>query len=394
MYNNSTMKSAKKFLFAAFFALAGTPVFAEGPVISGTLESRVTMNAGKDGGFPVGLEEAANIRLKAGIGEAIDFYGAVNLIAATGTYLAAASAASAASASIPFYVGENFGAMLELERLYFAYKGQAVDLQLGLLRIPFGYDQVFGPADFLNPRNPLTPDARLRAVLGGTLDWYIDDEARLFAFGAGPQNPLSTGDGWRVGIGGERHWDWISLQGLYSYQTPVSGSPGYTPYGLHRTGLSVKADVEVGLNLELLYTYDYDVKTRLEGLSAAFGIDYSFSGFVLMLEYLYNGGASSTAVSALNPAGRQQEHYLYGLAQYLLDDFTTFGAGFLLALEDASASAFVTADWEPLQGLSLSLLALFPLDSEGFTGTGTPGELGPTASGAWANITTAAKLKF
>ena len=158
------MKWYNKLFAAGLFALASGSLAAQGLTVSGILDSRLLMSAGAADGpaFSYGLEEYANIRIQAKLKDKAAFYGAVNLIAAAGTMALPALAQGLAA-------GENYVAGFELERLYFRLNGDTLDFDGGLLRLPFGYGQVWGPSDFLNPKNPLLPDARPRAVLGGGL---------------------------------------------------------------------------------------------------------------------------------------------------------------------------------------------------------------------------------
>jgi len=154
---------------------------------SGILDSTVAMNAGAGHApeFSMGVEEFANIRFQARLREGGTFFGAVNLIAASGDY-----ALGLAGAGAP--IGENFIAAIELERLHLRLRGEHVDFDGGLMRLPFGYGLVWGPSDFLNPRNPLRPDARLRGILGATLVHYPNDDLKLLGFCAAPRDPLSN----------------------------------------------------------------------------------------------------------------------------------------------------------------------------------------------------------
>lgn len=269
----------KTLVAAAALSFAGGSLAADGLDFSGTLESRLVSIAGAAGApdFSMGFETWANLRFQTKLRSFASIYGAVNLIAATGSIAKTASDIAAVStgalASTSFVGGENFAAAMELERLYFRVKGEALQLDTGLLRLPLGYSLIWGPSDFLNPRSPLTPDARLRGVLGTSFLAYPADSIKIFAFAAAPKNPLNNeGQGYNTGAGAEKHWDKASLQGFYAFETPQDA---YTD-GRHRAGISLKADIEVGFTLDALYTGDTAASTGIDGFACAAGIDYTF----------------------------------------------------------------------------------------------------------------------
>ena len=381
------------FLAAALFAGSGTGLFAQsekGLSFSGVLDTRLLLAAGAGAGpdFSMGLESVANLRAQAPLREWGTFYGALNFIAATGTpAMALTSLGQSGPASLG---GENYAAAIELERLYFRVKGDYLQLDAGLMRLPFGYGNLWGPSDFLNPRSPLLPDARPRGILGSAFSAFPAGALKLQVFGAGPKNPLALGgEGFILGLAGEYHWDWgTSVQGLYAYETPQ----GQSSQGVHRAGFSVKADVEIGLVADILYTGDPVKGTGIEGLSASAGLYYSFlSGYLYVLaEYLYSGAASSTAGSL----GLTRQHYLNIMGQYSINDYTRVGLVFVAGLEDASFSPILSAEYEPLQGMTLSLSAQIPLDRDLFSGDGNHGELGPERTLTRALVTLKARVRF
>jgi hypothetical protein len=302
-----------------------------------------------------------------------------------------------------YYAGENYAAALELERLYLQLSFDTLGLSTGLLRVPLGYGLAWGPADFLNPRNPLNPDARLRAVLGLLGSWYPAGDMKFFGFAAAPQDPLAVhGGGARFGLGWENHWSRVSFQLLASYESPAgytaalpgSASVDY-PLGLYRFGLSLKGDLELGLVTELLYTYNPDTSELLPGLSATAGFDYTFldGKFYILAEYLYSGSESVSALSPANLSGRRNRHYLYGALSWFWSDFTSLTLGGGACLDDPSFTSMLTWNHEPLQGLTLSLECTVPLDGESFGGTDM-GEFGPIRSGNRFSLTAGLKVKF
>ena len=400
------MQCLRRVMAAAFFALAAAgTVLGQGLDFSGLLDSTVTLGAGAGEGpdFFYGLEEYANLRMQAKLRDGAAFYGALNLTAAAGAPALSAAALAAGNAAGPglaassFTAGENYAAALELERLYFRLQGDYLDFDGGLMRIPLGYGQVFGPSDFLNPKNPLVPDARPRAVLGGALSVYPLDSLKLRVFGAAPENPLAPeGGGGLAGFSGDRHGDKASLQIIYAFESPKDGSP----LGIHRGGLSLKADLELGFTADLLYTCNPEEQTGIEGLAFSGGCDYTFPGgaWYVQAEYLYNGAASSTSARSGSPAGFSGEHFLYTGLSWLYDDLSTFTLACLSAFGDLSFSPILSAEHQLFQGFTLTLSGRFPLDRDLFSGDGNRGELGPIPPGASGGsrfiLTAGARLRF
>jgi hypothetical protein len=284
-----------------------------------------------------------------------------------------------------------------LERLYFRLQGDTLDFDGGLMRIAFGYGQVFGPSDFLNPKNPLIPGARPRAVLGGTLSAYPLDSLKLRVFGAAPKDPLALeGGGGLAGFSGDHHWDRASVQALYAFESPKEASL----LGIHRCGLSLKADIELGFTADMLYTYNPENGAGIDGLAFSGGWDYSFlkGEWYVQAEYLYNGAASSTSAGSGNLAGFSGRHFLYTGAAWLYSDYTSFTLACLSGFSDFSFTPILSAEHELFQGFTLSLSAQAPMDRDLFSGDGSRGELGPIppdASGGSRFILTAkARLRF
>jgi hypothetical protein len=351
----------------------------------------MSAGAGDSPDFSYGLEEYLNLRMQAKIRDAAVFYGAVNFIAVTGNITQGA-------VGLGLVAGENYAAGFELERLYFRLNGDNLDFDGGLLRLPFGYGQVWGPSDFLNPKNPLVPDARPRAVLGGGLSWYPVDSLKLLAFGAAPKDPFSeSGAGGLGGFSMDKHWDKASLQVLYAFESPDDGSD----QGIHRAGMSVKADLELGFVADILYTYNAEAKTNFDGLSFSAGCDYSFfdGKLIALAEYLYNGASSSTAFSeGKNIFGRKNENYLYTSLTYLFNDYTQLTAALISGFNDVSFTPLISLEHELFQGCSLNLSAQIPLDRDLFSGDGNRGELGPLppgqSRGTYSAFTARVRLRF
>jgi hypothetical protein len=376
-----------QFLFTLLFAIIGISfVFAQGISVSGIFESYVSTNYGTGNAPPTssGLEEYANIRMQAKIGERATFFGAVNFIAASGDY------ALGMVADTSNVTDKNYLAIMELERLYFKlnfeYESTAMNIDGGLMRLPFGYSQVWGSSDFLNPKNPLLPYARPRAILGLANSLYLTDSFKFQQFIVAPSNPFARNDGktisaserhWGIaGVAAEQHWDIASVQMLYSHDFPDSVSKGF-----HRAGMSMKADLELGLLVDMLYTYSKGMENKKDGLSLSAGFDYSlFSGNLLILtEYLYNGAASTTSIAG--GGSFFNENYLYTGLTWRFNDYTNAGAALISGLDDKSFMPVVNFSYDIIQGANFSLRAQVPIDNDLLHENGKHGEFGPLPPG-------------
>ena len=394
----------KRYFLLFIFAGLAVSLSAAGPELSGVFDSTANYTAGAGGAeeHSFGIEEYANLRLRVPTGEKAAFFSALNFIALSGNYLQNAVLLGSMNqtpflASTPVVYGQNYAAALELERLYFRINGEYVDAEAGLLRLPFGYGQVWGSTDFLNPLNPLFPNARPRGVLGMDFAFYPADSLKLMGFIAAPKDPLeSNGGGFLPGLSMDKHWDRASLQALYAYETPMAFDDPLrtdTELGIHRFGLSFKTDLELGLVADALYTLDPSDPSGIEGLSIGVGFDYSFFGgdlFVLM-QYLVNGSASSTALGC--GGSWANHHYLYGTALYRFNDFCTLSFSLVSCFDDFSFTPFATLEYEAFQGFTLSLTARLPMDQDTMNG-GRLGELGPERAGARLIVNAGARLRF
>jgi hypothetical protein len=392
------MKFFKKCLLIGL-AFMCVPGFADdGMTVSGILDSKVNLSAGSEDAekFSYGIEEYANLRIQTKLRENAVFYGAFNITAVAGSSAQSALSLSQLGAgagllSTPFIGGENYAAAIELERLYFRMNSDYADFDVGLMRLGFGYGLVFGPSDFLNPRNPLFPDARPRGILGAAAAFYPGD-TKVMPFTAAPKDPLnSNGEGFLFGLIGEHHWDRLSLQGVYAFETPQDTSA----YGVHRAGLSVKVDWEVGIFADLLYAYNHEARTDIDGLSASAGLDYSFydGKFYVLAEYLFSGTDSATSRQEIL-TGFSHRNYLYASIRYSFTDYTNASLACLAGFDDVSFTPIVTVEHELFQGLILSLSGRIPLDRDLFSGNGDHGELGPVTAKSHALITVKARLRF
>jgi hypothetical protein len=392
------MKRLTLFFSIIFLAVSGSHFLYAQITVNGILDSSVSMTAGADSQkFSFGLEEFANIRFQSRLrdNKAV-IYGAVNFIAAAGDY--AVNAVSMLPApegkwiqytdhngneqeeyiitgipsGLPFtaYVyGENYIAGIELERLYFRLNFESASFDGGLFRLPFGYSQVWGSSDFLNPKNPLKPDARPCGILGAAVSLYPKDDIKLIGFTAAPRNPyLNDGSGVLAGFSFENHWSKASVQALYSYETPDDDG---SKYGIHRAGFSVKADLEAGLVIDALYTYNHEAGTKLDGLSLSVGADYSFFNgkLIVMAEYLYNGETSSTSFdSNKNILGMLDRHYFYSGYTWKFNDFTNMTIALISSVEKISFTPLITFNHELFQGASLMIMAQTLLNENVFSG--------------------------
>ncbi|MDR1410661.1 MAG: hypothetical protein LBI91_00485 [Spirochaetaceae bacterium] len=422
------MIKTKRFLAVTLFLAAGLALpGAKAQDISGVLDSRLSLAAlsGKGDGFSWGFEEAANVRLQAKLRDSAAFYSAVNLIAAAGSFarnaagmgasmLAAAEADGGGLAPSAFVSGANYLGALELERLYFRISGDYAGFDAGLMRIAFGYGQVWSPSDFLNPRNPLLPDARPRAVLGAAFMAYPLDDAKVQVFGAAPENPLNAGGGGAIfGLSAENHWERVSAQLLCAYETPQenyaagpaaqdspAGGNNGSEYGVHRWGLSLKADLALGLVADALFTWKPGAGIGAAGLSAGAGFDYSFAdgNCYALLEYLFNGSESSTSKASDPLTGFSNRNYLYALFRYSIGDYSSASLGCIASLDDLSFTPVAGFERELFQGFTLSLSAQLPLDRDALARDGKRGELGPLPPGVSQGnrfiFTAKARLRF
>jgi hypothetical protein len=194
----------------------------------------------------------------------------------------------------------------------------------------------------------------------------------------------------------DKHWDKASLHVLSAFVSPKDGSD----QGIHRAGMSVKADLVLGFVADILYTYNAEAKTHIDGLSFSAGFDYSFFEGKLMVlaEYLYNGASSSTSINSGNLSGLSNENYLYTGFTFLFNDYTQATAALISGFNDVSFTPFISLEHELFQGCSLNLSAQIPLDRDLFSGDGNRGELGPlppgSSLGSYFNFSGKIRLRF
>ncbi|MFQ3620931.1 MAG: hypothetical protein SNJ78_08290 [Spirochaetales bacterium] len=364
----------------------------------------------------IGAEQFANIRLEAPLGTQGKVYVALNLLAASGVFLQQATFSPTSSAvsgsgdreystdvssaaSSSFYrsslmVGSGYGSSLELERLYYRLVFSKYDWEAGLLRIPFGYGLIWRPMDFLNPPNPLTPDARPRGVLGSRITLYGWEDTDLGFFVVASPDPTRTdGAGSLGGVSFEWHGLTSSLQALYAVQMPLPGKK----YPDHRWGVSYKWDGPVAFTLEGLYTLDTDALWEgrwyeeeghpLRGLEATLGVDGSIGKTIWIIQYFYQGSLKA----ALDT--RYGKHYLGGSLLYRQDDFTRYSLGYTVSLSDGSFVPLLSVEQEPFQGMTLILTFRLFLDAHAL-GIGSRGELGPLQMGSRGDLSLKVRIRF
>ncbi|MDR3283683.1 MAG: hypothetical protein LBS97_00710, partial [Treponema sp.] len=169
-------------------------------------------------------------------------------------------------------------------------------------------------------------------------------------------------------------------------ETPQEGSK----YGIHRAGFSLKADVEVALAVDALFTFNPEHEADIAGLAASGGFDYSFLDGTLyvLAEYLYNGTQAATRASFADG-----EQYLYGMARYRFNDYTSASLACIASLSDGSFAPIIGFDHDISQGVSLSLTGQIPLDKTVFGGDDA-GELGPENSRSRFVGTAKVRLRF
>ncbi|GHV29817.1 hypothetical protein AGMMS4952_16040 [Spirochaetia bacterium] len=371
----------KKNLLSLILLVVGAYSFAaDGPVFSGVFNSTLTVGAGTEAlpDFYWGLEEYANLRLKKQLGDHGSVYMAFNLIAASGvSALALQTSPFGFSGSVnpEDSTNSNYAAAMELERLYVHLTGKKIAFDSGLMRLAFGYGNVFSPNDYFNPRNPLYPDARQRAVLGANFIVYLTDMSRLQFFGVAPKDPFRiNGEGLSGGLVAENHWNKISAQGFYSIEAAQKIA--------HNFGLSLKADLPVGIIADILWTYRQEESASIEGLAASGGLDYTFSiathTVYILAEYLYNGDESKMT-------GYANHHYLYGAARFSVDDYMSFTLGALAGFENFSVVPLLSFSTDLFQGAALTLQAQVPCGD---------GELGAGATNNYFAFTTKLSVKL
>jgi hypothetical protein len=336
--------------------------------------------------FYFSFEEFANLRLRANLNDNITFFGAFNLIATSGM--------SAYELYENDYISINdfFVGKIELERLYAHYVNDFFGVDLGLMRVAYGYGLAFKPLDFLNIPNPIYPLARPRAILGAAASLFLGDMADIRLLVTAPQNAiLSNGDGILAALSGEFHTGFASFQGLFSYRTQDINAP----LGMFRAGLAAKTDLIVGIFAEALFEYtpetviyqtinsesnaqnniafQYDLDFPLfghNGIAATLGVDYSFDLFstsklYLMAEYLYSSEESSLANTYTNKTGFHHNNYLSAVCKFFANDFLSIDVNTIMCIDDITFLPALGISYEVFQGGTLTGNFQVPLPFDG-----------------------------
>ena len=351
------------FILFIFITLVSNLISAEW---SGVLDStfNITRPSDDPDDTTFGLEHFTNLRLRIRSRERATFHAAFNLIVLSGNFI------NEFAHFGNYYFNDNYVAAMELERLYVMLSGEHIDSEIGLFRLNFGYGRVWGSSDFLNPRNPLALNARPRGVLGMNFSFYPADDTRMMAFVTGPSNPYNdNGGGYQPGFVIDQHWENMSIQTLYVYETALNQSPK----GKHSIGLSLKYDLGISFIIDGLYRYNAEIDNNIDGLSIGTGFDYSLlsGNLYLLCEYLFNGSKSITSVE--NNGIWQNKNYLHGSMLYKFTDFVSFNTSAIYCIDDGSFMNISTINYELYQGFLLSLNANIPLDKTGELGSNNLG---------------------
>ncbi len=377
-----------------------------------------------DGYLVQGWSNLANLRFRASASEGLSFFASMDLTAASGFYAQVPGAA---------------GVQAALERLYFKAGGQRLDLEAGLIRVARGYGYAFSPLDFLNPRdatNTLDPQARPPGRWGVHASLFPGDLWRIELFGLLGDDPLQeTLWGSRLGAAttfsrGRLTFDILYALLLPEVQPGSSPTPAYLNDDLTQiAGLALKADVQIGLFLEVLYRlehralrdgsyYGKDLR-GYEGLEAALGADYTLGDWYLLGEYLFYGpGQVDWGSASLDPlyTGSWQDlapldrlalldtskkplplarhDYLFLLARWTVGPDWSLGASCLAGLDDLSALFTVYAEYQVLQNLTLQIRLLQPLDRRLLDSGAPAGEWGSTVLGFHQLLGITARVRF
>ncbi len=402
---SSKRMNTARFLMIFIFSLPLSLLHSqEGIVFSGVAKSTVGVLADSSESWNVAAEQYANFRITAPVGEIGSFYTAFNVLAV--------------STPETGLITEG-----EIERLYTAFRFDATDVNLGLMRIPFGYGMGIRPTDIINPQNPLFPDARLRGVLAGLITWYPGDDLQVQGFAVQKSNKYFEGQS--ISFSGEslfgfsvdHHNPIFSVQGL-----ALTKIPGEQPddYLLH-FGCSFKIDVFVGFAFDALITTDgktgFAEGRENAAIAAALSCDYSLlSGKLFLLaqyyytsagmlsstdsisDYLeagYGVGSGELSIQSLQSGGTSLLRRQYGFFTVLYNhsDYARLQLSVLASLCDASAFPTIRHEFEPVQAVTLISIVAIPLDMTVLGGT-EKGEFGPDVVGLHAAASFSVEYRF
>jgi hypothetical protein len=118
--------------------------------------------------------------------------------------------------------------------------------------------------------------------------------------------------------------------------------------GAWSAGASLHADIELGLDAELLASWDDDGGARAR---AAAGADYSIGGFILSAEYYYNGGGAGADRTAPG------SHNAYASIAWKASDFIALSATAILGISEEAWSATLSASVDAAQNADLASYA-------------------------------------
>jgi hypothetical protein len=118
--------------------------------------------------------------------------------------------------------------------------------------------------------------------------------------------------------------------------------------GAWSAGASLHADIELGLDAELLAAWDDDGGAQAR---AAAGADYSIGDFILAAEYYYNGGGAGADRTAPG------SHNAYASIAWRASDFVAISASAILGISEEAWSATLSASVDAAQNADLASYA-------------------------------------
>lgn len=463
----------KKIIYLIFIIFLFFPIAAQKKSsikFNGSMETIVSILHKKNysddpdyGSFSWGVNNLVNLRFRADINEYITFGFAININMFAGNltetykmfYLneAISSLVNPISGkllfnsffSIPFYYKSTYIGSFDLERLYFKAGNKYFDIETGLLRISRGFGYIFSPTDLFNPRNPLNPEARPEGKLSFSATFYPSDMWNIQSFIIAPDNPIEqSGWGFKFGLASKLYLKKVSFDFLYTLFLPdVDYEKDLEAAGLPESinndftqivGFSMKADIEIGLFIDMIYRFDHKAfKTGkyygkdfkgYEGLEAAIGIDYTLPGgrVYLLMEYMFYGSGmidwsdrkldSVYIDDTLNgkwyenaPLDRAynsdmkslsflRHDYLFGMIRVKANDYLSLGNTYLFGIDDQSSILSLFFDVEPFQAFTINMTCMFPFDWNMLNGDWIKGEFGGKHLGFYQSYKLSVKVKF
>ncbi|HOV13847.1 MAG TPA: hypothetical protein PK771_06150 [Spirochaetota bacterium] len=443
---------------------------------NGSIESVVDLTHPKfinNGYFRWGFQNQANLRLKSNIGEYMTINLAVNINTITGNYtdlykyLYVAEAFSSfpdimniseaklmqnTFYSIPFYYKNTFVGSFELERLSFKGGNDYFDIEAGLIRLARGFGNVFSPNDFFNPRDAFRL-ARPEGKMAVVATFYPEDFWKIQNFIVAPDNPLeSRGWGFKGGVSTDFSIKKFNFQFQYALLMPeMDWGKDPKDYGLpettqndfsHIAGFSMKADIEIGLFLDMIYRFDHRVLYTqkyygrdfhgYEGLEASIGFDYTIpfanSNIYLLCEYMFYGSGmlhfsgdehisnmyrkngermsykdwvetpvidrTSYFDQSKKSLNFLRHNYLFGMIRMKVNDYLNIGNSYMFGADDQSGILSLFFDIEPFQSFSINITAMYPFDWKLANNEWIAGEFGATNLGFYQNYKITMKVKF